>query len=70
MKLYKDNRIDGEYELTTTEIADGFLASEYADWHTPLLRALHVYIGAGLNSTTEDHAGLDRVVDAIIAARR
>lgn len=62
MKLWKDNRIAGQWELTTDEIAERFLKTESAmkmldGW--PLRRALlaficgHEYLNSSFGGTTK-----------------
>lgn len=84
MRLYKDNRIDGEFKLMNTQVADLFMASPWLHnsmrgW--PLSRSLGAFIGApevegGLSSTfdiDEDPdfmAVLDLVIDRFSALNR
>ncbi len=78
MKLWKDNKRSGEYELPEQEIADRFLASKYGDldqYPRRLDRALSVFIADhepdGLSSVWEPgDPAYERVVDIILAARR
>jgi hypothetical protein len=76
VKLWKDNRLDGAYELAEQEIADRFLASQFGNpdecpW--PLDRALRAFITEhepdGLSSVFEnDDPGYDRVVHLVLDA--
>ena len=72
MKLWKDNLISGEYEMTPAEVAKGFLASKWNDQQWLLRRALLVYIGEhddGLGSAVSTpEPELDEVEDLVIAA--
>lgn len=77
MKLWKDNKISGEWNLPEEEIAERFLSSKYADpercpWR--LDRALPAFIGDrepdGLSSVFEGgDPAYERVVDLILEAR-
>lgn len=72
MKLWKDNRIDQEWELVEEEIADRFLASKWADaeaWPWPLDRRLRAFMTEkddGLSSVWTDEAAYERVVGIIL----
>lgn len=47
MKLWKDNKVDAEWELPDDEVASRFLASKYAnpeEYPWPLERRLRVFI--------------------------
>jgi len=80
VKLWKDNRIDGEWELSEQEVADRFLASRWAQesWAQgwPLDRALRAFLTAGpedegLASVWDEGEGgttdYDRVFDLVLA---
>jgi len=73
MKFWKDNRIDGEYDMTVDQIAEGFLASGWAEIEWPSERKLAAYLGdragGGLSSTWEDRLTFNAVVDRIIELR-
>lgn len=70
VKLWKDNRIDGEWELCLSEIADRFMASPYnsddykLSW--PLQRTIRAFITSsdGLSSVF-DEADYERIHEAI-----
>jgi len=72
MRLWRDNSIDGEWELPEDEIARQFLASGWAEITWPLDRALRAFMTdkAGLSSVWEDIAAYDRVFDIVMQARR
>lgn len=61
MKLWRDNKKTGGWELPNEEVAERFLASNYADldqYPWPLERAFPVFVGApevrgGLSSTPD-----------------
>lgn len=82
MKLWKDNKITGEWELPDEEVATRFLASKFGDldeYPWPLDRALPVFIGAneadgGLQSvfvtdTPDALASYDNVLGLIVEGR-
>jgi hypothetical protein len=77
MKMWKDNKITGEWELADEEIARRFLASEFGNasrYPWPLERALSAFITAGepigLSSVWEDRAAFDRITDLISETER
>lgn len=75
MKLWKNNKLSGEYELSEQEIADRFLASKYAEYPWRLDRALGVFIGDNEPDGLALVWGLgdpayEQVVDLILAAGR
>ena len=73
MKLYRDNRRSGEWELTEEEIARRYLASDYATWwHWPLERKLSLFLESsnGLSSTWTDRDAYNRVIEHICRLRR
>ncbi len=73
MRLWRDNSIDGEWDLPEEEIARRFLASDWADVAWPLDRALRAFMTdkgkGGLSSVWEDGAAYDRVFDIVLQAR-
>lgn len=73
MKLWKDDRIDGEYEMTIDELARGFLASGWVDVEWPYERKLVAYLTSGdrggLRSSWDDLVAFDAVVDFIVELR-
>ena len=68
MKLWRDNKIDQEWELPEREIAERFFGSPYADEPVPLDRALRLFIAApdGLSSVWVDDAAYDRILDIVV----
>lgn len=70
MKLWKENRLDQEWESTFEEIYQGFKASEWYDVPYPLERKLALYMTDSkyLNSTYEKDDFL-KLVDYIIKRR-
>lgn len=78
MKLWRENKISGEWDLSEHEIAERFLGSKYGDleqypWR--LDRALPMFISDrepdGLSSVFEvGDPAYERVVDLILEARR
>jgi hypothetical protein len=76
MKLWRNNRRSGEWELSNEDIAARFLASKFGDFDEYPWRvdhALPVFIGdpEGLSSSFEpDDPDYDRVIDLILEARR
>jgi len=71
MKLWRENRIDQEWESTFEEIYRGYKASEWYDVAYPLERKLALYMTDSkyLNSTYEKDDFL-KLVDYIIKRRR
>jgi hypothetical protein len=77
VKLWKDNRVDAEYEMDPADVAAGFLASRWAGVRWPLERRLRAYMTAkeadgGLSSVWEDETGdgFGAVLAAIRGPRR
>ena len=75
MKLWKHNRLDQEYELSTDELATGFLASQWADSPMMLEPALSLYIGSALESSFDptvpsERKDFNEVVDEVLKRRR
>ncbi len=70
MKLWRENRLDQEWESTFEEIYQGFKASEWYDVTYPLERKLALYMTDSkyLNSTYEK-ADFSKLVDYIIKRR-
>ena len=77
MKLWKDNKIDEEFNLSNPQIAEGFLKSKWCRQpeHWPLERRLLVFIAApeidgGLSSVFEPKDGkdLDDICSRVLAA--
>lgn len=55
--LYKDNKIDGDYEIEITELVSGFIEQEKKSGYLRncnIERGIVLYIGVDLNSTPED----------------
>lgn len=70
--LYRDNRLDGRWEISAGEVASGFLASRWRvvfEQGWPLDRALLTYIGSseGLGSSFDTDEGVNQ--EAFAAAR-
>lgn len=40
MKFYKDNRVDGEYEVPVAQIIEDYYATERASWDMPFERKI------------------------------
>jgi len=75
IRLWKENKPTGAWELSEEEVARRFLASEYAGqlrdtW--PLDRALAAFISVpqGLNSSWEDRDAFSRIVNRIVILER
>lgn len=55
--LWKDNRLDGHYQMPVKEIAEQFVKSKIWDEtknHWPLERAVRVFLTTELNSVFEE----------------
>lgn len=72
MRLWRNNRIDGEYEMAETDIAAAYFDSEYATIPWPLDRKVRAFMTAtdGLSSVWLDEGSYERVIDAILADER
>lgn len=70
MKLWRDNKVDQEWERSEEDIARGFHASPWRDYEWPLDRKLQAYLAAkeadgGLQSTWVNEQAYDRVVELV-----
>lgn len=70
MKLWRDNKIAGEWERSEEDIARGFHASPWAGHLWPLDRRLRAYLTAnetegGLQSVWVDQAAYARLVELV-----
>ena len=71
MKLWRGNRLDGEWEAPVEELAERFCQEDpYADSEWPLVRKLGVWMGdpEGLNSVVEA-TDFDELLGAVLAIR-
>lgn len=71
MKLWKNNRLDSEYEMSEEDIARGFLASSYAEIPWPLDRKLRLFMASkdGLSSVWVDDDAYNTVAELVIQLR-
>ena len=68
MKLFKDNRLDGEVDMSHDEILEGFRDSKYNSDDMPMECGLSFYIAFpdGLNSAFDVHEFDELLVAAVI----
>ena len=56
MKLWEENKISNEKEVSHKDISDGYFKSRYAELDMPFERKLRLYIGSadGMNSSFDE----------------
>jgi len=72
MKFWKNNRLDGEFDLPEAEVARLFAKSPWADHPWPLDRRLRAFLtdpGGPVSAVWEDQAAYEEVRRLIQACR-